>query len=438
MDSRGYERGGNGGARGGGGARASALGSIAEGEREGESSPGTGGGGGGGVATNLESDFDRERVATPPNLERPHTSDSALEEQRRRQRAIALELRASGAAGNLGQNAMQQGDVERVQWDEIHADQRRVRKMISKVAQQGAESCAQLTVKFGDKYIPVFVNLKLDFRQTINTRFGGGEEKRRSVDDDDAWPLDAYSMVFTDKMDALAWYDWHAHKGDPCHPALAAPAAEHYQLEEKHLESEMDYLAAIRCRIVRALILQESFGRIAHLTACLMGYPMATQVLQDDNNMLSHIICLADAPEELLVKIDTRRARAALRDYVDDAAKVLTSPAMSYQIGANRVMRKKLVDIKALDAQTKGMMDVEGMRMLEEVNTWMTVSETCTSKSLYRIITEQDEKVGAKKAEAAARRERRHREKEHRMTQIEAHKKRASSRHQEENVRHLI
>ena len=192
MDSRGYERGGNGGARGGGGARASALGSIAEGEREGESSPGTGGGGGGGVATNLESDFDRERVATPPNLERPHTSDSALEEQRRRQRAIALELRASGAAGNLGQNAMQQGDVERVQWDEIHADQRRVRKMISKVAQQGAESCAQLTVKFGDKYIPVFVNLKLDFRQTINARFGGGEEKRRSVDDDDAWPLDAY------------------------------------------------------------------------------------------------------------------------------------------------------------------------------------------------------------------------------------------------------
>jgi hypothetical protein len=117
---------------------------------------------------------------------------------------------------------------------------------------------------------------------------------------------------------------------------------------------------------------------------------------------------------------------------------VLTSPAMSYQIGANRVMRKKLVDIKALDAQTKGMLDVEGLRMLEEVNTWMAVSETCTSKSLYRIITEQDEKVGAKKAEAAARRERRHREKEHRMTQIEAHKKRASSRHQEENVRHLI
>ena len=36
---------------------------------------------------------------------------------------------------------------------------------------------------------------------------------------------------------------------------------------------DMDYLAAIRCRVARALILQQDAARVAHLAACLMAGP---------------------------------------------------------------------------------------------------------------------------------------------------------------------
>jgi hypothetical protein len=58
--------------------------------------------------------------------------------------------------------------------------------------------------------------------------------------------------------------------------------------------------------------LQENAGRIANVASCLVGTPMVTQGLQDMNSMLQRLVGAADAPEALLVKIDTRGARAAL------------------------------------------------------------------------------------------------------------------------------
>ena len=44
--------------------------------------------------------------------------------------------------------------------------------------------------------------------------------------------------------------------------------------------ADLDYLSAIRCRVMRAVVLQEDAGRVALLACCLMGTPMVTQGLQ--------------------------------------------------------------------------------------------------------------------------------------------------------------
>lgn len=113
---------------------------------------------------------------------------------------------------------------------------------------------------------------------------------------------------------------------------------------------------------------------------------MVTQGLQDANVMLQRLVGAVDAPEALLVKIDTRGARAALLEYLDVAERVLTSPGLSYFLGANRVMRKSLAEIRALDRATGGMLDAKGLELLREVNTWLAVSETYITRGLYRIV----------------------------------------------------
>lgn len=102
--------------------------------------------------------------------------------------------------------------------------------------------------------------------------------------------------------------------------------------------------------------------------------------------MLQRLVGAVDAPEALLVKIDTRGARAALLEYLDVAERVLTSPGLSYFLGANRVMRKSLAEIRALDRATGGMLDAKGLELLREVNTWLAVSETYITRGLYRIV----------------------------------------------------
>lgn len=113
---------------------------------------------------------------------------------------------------------------------------------------------------------------------------------------------------------------------------------------------------------------------------------MVTQGLQDANVMLQRLVGAVDAPEALLIKIDTRGARAALLQYLDVAERVLTSPGLSYFLGANRVMRKSLAEIRALDRATGGMLDAKGLELLREVNTWLAVSETYITRGLYRIV----------------------------------------------------
>jgi hypothetical protein len=76
-------------------------------------------------------------------------------------------------------------------------------------------------------------------------------------------------------------------------------------------------------------VTQEGVGKFAHLASTLMGVPMLTQTLQDANSMLQHLVGLQDAPEDLLIKLDTRRARFALLEYLADTERVLTSPSLS-------------------------------------------------------------------------------------------------------------
>ena len=80
------------------------------------------------------------------------------------------------------------------------------------------------------------------------------------------------------------------------------------------------------------------------------------------------------------------RTRPCLTEYVDVAERVLTSPGLSYFLGANRVMRKCLAEIRAGDQATGGMLDAKGLELLREVNTWLAVSETCITRGLYRIV----------------------------------------------------
>ena len=181
----------------------------------------------------------------------------------------------------------------------------------------------------------------------------------------------------------------------------------------------MDYLAAIRCRTARALVLQEGAGRVANLASTLMGIPMLTQGLQDSNAMLQHLVDLADAPEDLLIKLDTRSARVALLEYLDDTERVLTSPSMSYHLGANRVMVKNLAEIRAEDARRGGALREETMELVRELNTWLAVSEMCITRALYRIIKEQDGRLELRRAWRRAKREEREREEERKRLAIE-------------------
>ena len=136
--------------------------------------------------------------------------------------------------------------------------------------------------------------------------------------------------------------------------------------------------------------------------------------------MLQHLVGLQDAPEDLLIKLDTRSARAALLEYLDDTERVLTSPSLSYYLGANRVMVKNLTEIRAEDARAEGARRGRAGAPAE-VNTWLAVSETCISRGLYRVVAEQDEETRrkarwrAERAEARAAEEEKTRLREQRL-----------------------
>ena len=340
------------------------------------------------------------------------------------------------SGGAMGQNAMRENDVIRVPWEEVRTNQRDVGRIIARVVAQGGEACAQISVKYRGKYLPVFVNFHFLFER----RGGGGlsedadEERARrqraarteaaekagdayapAAGRDgglDSWPLDAYTMVFPSRTVALAYSRWHDWKGDPSSAGHTRAVYRCFTEEEARCASERDYLAAIRCRTARALVAQEPAGRVANLASTLMGVPMLTQGLQDNNAMLQHLVGLQDAPEDLLIKLDTRSARSALLEYLDDTERTLTSPSLSYYLGANRVMVKNLTEIRAADARAGGQLDENALELLREVNTWLAVSETCISRGLYRVVAEQDEETRLRKLWRAERAEARAAEKE--------------------------
>ena len=355
------------------------------------------------------------------------------------------------SGGAMGQNAMRENDVIRVPWEEVRTNQRDVGKIIARVVHQGGEACAQISVKYRGKYLPVFINFHFLYEQ-----MGGGglsedadaerARRRRAANatnaetaaneketaaayapapgrdgSSDSWPLDAYTMVFPTRAVALAYSRWHDWKGDPSSAGHTHMITKSFTEEEARCVSERDYLAAIRCRAARALVAQEPRGRCANLASTLMGVPMLTQGLQDSNAMLQHLVGLQDAPEDLLIKLDTRSARAALLEYLDDTERVLTSPSLSYYLGANRVMVKNLTEIRAADARAGGALGEDALELLREVNTWLAVSETCISRGLYRVVAEQDEETRlkalwrAERAEARAVEEEKTRLREQRL-----------------------
>ena len=70
----------------------------------------------------------------------------------------------------------------------------------------------------------------------------------------EGWPLDAYTMVFATQADALSYAHWHAHIGDPASPSLMKAAGAEFKLTEVACAKDMDYLAALRCRVARSLV----------------------------------------------------------------------------------------------------------------------------------------------------------------------------------------
>jgi len=395
------------------------------------------------------------------NDARPYVSDPerlALLKRRLEEAEAVLGAdyqRSLFSGGAMGQNAMRENDVIRVPWEEVRTNQRDVGKIIARVVHQGGEACAQISVKYRGKYLPVFINFHFLYEQT-----GGGglsedadaerARRRRAANatknatettaneketaakaayapapgrdgSSDSWPLDAYTMVFPTRAVALAYSRWHDWKGDPSSAGHTHTITKSFTEEEARCVSERDYLAAIRCRAARALVAQEPRGRCANLASTLMGVPMLTQGLQDANAMLQHLVGLQDAPEDLLIKLDTRSARAALLEYLDDAERVLTSPSLSYYLGANRVMVKNLTEIRAADARDGGALGEDALELLREVNTWLAVSETCISRGLHRVVAEQDEETRlkalwrAERAEARAVEEEKTRLREQRL-----------------------
>ena len=123
--------------------------------------------------------------------------------------------------------------------------------------------------------------------------------------------------------------------------------------------------------------------------------------------MLRHLVGLADAPEDLLIKLDMRSARHALLEYLDDAERVLTSPSLSYHLGANRVMVKNLAKIRSAEARAGGALEEDALELLREVNTWLAVSETSVARGLVNVVKEHDAIIADRnrwRAETRARR----------------------------------
>ena len=177
---------------------------------------------------------------------------------------------------------------------------------------------------------------------------------------------------------------------------MKAAGAE-FKLTEEVCAKDMDYLAALRCRVARSLVTSEPFGLSAQLCCAHMGVPMLTQTLQDANSMLQYLVGASEAPEDLLVKLDTRGARTALLEYLDETEKLLTSPSLSYHLGANRIMVKNLATLRKAESESSGILGDEPLEKLREVNTWLAVSETCVTRGLYMITLKRDEVVEIKR-----------------------------------------
>ena len=315
--------------------------------------------------------------------------------------------RGSGVGGALGQNAMQESEVIRIPWEELRTNQRDAAKIVSRVAQHGGEACAQISVKFKDRYLPVFVNFHFGWSYRMANTITKGAPLGEARDQDmttketqfqmEGWPIDAYTMVFATQADALSYAHWHAHIGDPASPSLMKAAGAEFKLTEEVCAKDMDYLAALRCRVARSLVTSEPFGLSAQLCCAHMGVPMLTQTLQDANSMLQYLVGASEAPEDLLVKLDTRGARTALLEYLDETEKLLTSPSLSYHLGANRIMVKNLATLRKAESESSGILGDEPLEKLREVNTWLAVSETCVTRGLYMITLKRDEVVEIKR-----------------------------------------
>ena len=394
----------------------------------------------------------RARAGGKGDDARPYVSDPerlALLKRRLEEAEAVLGAdyqRSLFSGGAMGQNAMRENDVIRIPWEEVRTNQRDVGKIIARVVQQGGEACAQISVKYRGKYLPVFINFHFLYEQ-----MGGGglsedadaerARRRRAAEKENAETAAnekaaSYALApgrdgssdrgpgrghdgVPDARGGAGVLAVARLKGDPSsagHTHMITKAAE----EERRCASERAP-AAIRCRTARALVAQEPRGRVANLASTLMGVPMLTQGLQDSNAMLQHLVGLQDAPEDLLIKLDTRSARAALLEYLDDTERVLTSPSLSYYLGANRVMVKNLTEIRAEDARAGGALGEDALELLREVNTWLAVSETCISRGLYRVVAEQDEETRlkalwrAERAEARAAEEEKTRLREQRL-----------------------
>ena len=385
----------------------------------------------GALGPNLQKKQSQQNLSDPQRLE---MLKRRLEEA---EQVLGADYKLSQYGGGaMGQNAMRESDVIRIPWQEVRTNQRDVGKIIARVVQQGGEACAQISVKHRGTYLPVFINFHFLFERRGGRGLGNDADESRArrqraerakaaeASGDkyvptngrdgalDSWPLDAYTMVFSSRHTALAYAQWHDWKGDPCSAGLVRNACGIFQSEENRCIEEKDFLAAIRCRAARGLVAQEGAGRIAHLASTLMGVPMLTQGLQDANAMLQHLVGLQDAPEDLLIKLDTRSARFALLAYLDDTERVLTSPSLSYYLGANRVMVKNLTQIRAADATNGGQLGEESLELLREVNTWLAVSETCITRGLHKVVKEQDDAVLERKVWKAKLAESREAEKE--------------------------
>ena len=117
----------------------------------------------------------RARAGGKGDDARPYVSDPerlALLKRRLEEAEAVLGAdyqRSLFSGGAMGQNAMRENDVIRIPWEEVRTNQRDVGKIIARVVQQGGEACAQISVKYRGKYLPVFINFHFLYEQ-----MGGG------------------------------------------------------------------------------------------------------------------------------------------------------------------------------------------------------------------------------------------------------------------------